>query len=161
MFKSSIREDVFIFDMRFIKEHKLADTEKGNRKWGKIFGDKTMKPKINSTSFGSITVSEKTFENDILIRMSGQIEKRKKKLSKKVYGTSHKISLEEAEYIYEKGAEEIIIGTGQTGYVELSKKARKFFDEKDLKAKLLRTPEAIKLWNESEGNIIAMFHVTC
>ena len=120
-----------------------------------------MKPKINSTSFGSITVKEKTFENDILIRMSGQIEKRKKKLSKKVYGTSHKISLAEAKYIYEKGAEKIIIGTGQTGYVELSKKARKFFEEKDLKAKLLRTPKAIRLWNKSKGNVIAMFHVTC
>ena len=45
-----------------------------------------MKPKINSTDFGSITVKGKTFENDILIRMNGQIEKRKKKLSKKVYG---------------------------------------------------------------------------
>jgi len=120
-----------------------------------------MKPMINSTSFGSITVNEKTFKNDILIRMSGQIEKRRKKLSKKVYGTSHKISLAEAKYIYEKGAERIIIGTGQTGYVELSKKASKFFEKKNLKAKLLRTPEAIKLWNESKDEIIAMFHVTC
>lgn len=77
--------------------------------------------------------------------MSGKIEKRKKKLSKKVYGTSHKISLAEAKYIYEKGADKIVIGTGQTGYVELSKKARKFFEEKDLKAKLLRTPKAVKL----------------
>ena len=120
-----------------------------------------MKPKINSTSFGSITVRGKTFENDILIRLGGQIEKRKKKLSKKVYGTSHKISLAEAKYVYDKGADKIIIGTGQTGYVELSKKARKFFEEKDLKAKLLRTPKAIKLWNKSKGNIIALFHVTC
>lgn len=120
-----------------------------------------MKPKINSTSFGSITVKGKTFENDILIRMGGQIEKRKKKLSKKVYGTSHKVSLAEAKHIYEKGAEKIIIGTGQTGYVELSKKARRFFEKKDLKAKLLRTPKAIKLWNKSKGNVIAMFHVTC
>ena len=45
-----------------------------------------MNPKINSTSFGSITVNENNFEKDILIRMSGQIEKRKKKLSKEVYG---------------------------------------------------------------------------
>ena len=120
-----------------------------------------MKPKINSTSFGSITVNEKTFENDILIRMNGKIKKRRKKLSKKVYGTSHKISLAEAKYIYEKGAEKIIIGTGQTGYVKFSKKASKFFEKKNLKTKLLRTPKAIKLWNESKGNIIAMFHVTC
>ena len=120
-----------------------------------------MKPKINSTIFGSITVKKKTFENDILIRLSGQIEKRRKKLSKKVYGTSHKISLAEAKYIYEKGAEKLIIGTGQTGYVELSKKAKKFFEEKDLRARLLRTPKAIKLWNKSKGRVIAMFHVTC
>jgi len=120
-----------------------------------------MNPKINSTSFGSITVNENNFEKDILIRMSGQIEKRKKKLSKEVYGTSHKISLAEAKFIYEKGADEIIIGTGQTGYVELSKEAKEFFEEKGLEAKLLRTPEATKLWNESEGKIIAMFHVTC
>jgi len=120
-----------------------------------------MKPKINSTSFGSITVKRKTFENDILIRLDGQVEKRRKKLSKKLYGTSHKISLAEAKYIYEKGAEKLIIGTGQTGYVELSKKAQKFFKEKDLKTKLLPTPKAIKLWNKDKGRVIAMFHVTC
>lgn len=120
-----------------------------------------MKPKVNSTSFGSIIVKKKTFENDILIHLSGQIDKRRKKLSKKVYGTSHKISLAEAKYIYEKGAEKLIIGTGQTGYVELSKKAKKFFEEKDLKVRLLRTPKAIKLWNKSKGRVISMFHVTC
>jgi hypothetical protein len=145
--------------LRHIKKRNCRYRE-WQQKRGKNRGE-TMKPKINSTSFGSITVKGKTFENDILIRMSGQIEKRKKKLSKKVYGTSHKISLAEAKYVYEKGADKIIIGTGQTGYVELSKKARRFFEDKDLKAKLLRTPKAIKLWNNSKGNVIAMFHVTC
>lgn len=120
-----------------------------------------MKPKINSTSFGSITVEEETFENDILIRMDGQVEKRRKKLSKNLYGTSHKISLEEAKYIYEKGAERVIIGTGQYGNVKLSKKADKFFKKKDCTAKLLLTPKAAKLWNKSKGKVISMFHVTC
>lgn len=120
-----------------------------------------MKPKINSTSFGSITVRGKTFNHDILIRLGGQVEKRRKKLSKKLYGTSHKISLEEAKYIYEKGAEKLIMGTGQTGYVELSKKAEKYFRKKDCKVKLLPTPKAIKIWNKSKGRVIAMFHVTC
>ena len=120
-----------------------------------------MKPKINSTSFGSITVKSKTYEHDIVIRKNGQTEKRRKKLSKKIYGTSHKISLSEAKYIYDKGAEELIIGTGQTGYVELSKKVEKFFEENGCKTKLLPTPKAIKLWNRSKGKVIAMFHVTC
>jgi hypothetical protein len=120
-----------------------------------------MKPKISSTSFGFITVNGKKLEYDILIRMDGQVEKRRKKLSKKFYGTSHKISLAEAKFIYEKGARKIIIGTGQTGFVKLSKKAKKLFKEKDTRTKLLPTPEAIKLWNKSKGKTIAMFHVTC
>src|SRR5512133_1615963 len=112
-----------------------------------------MKPKISSTSFGSITVRGKNLEYDILIRLDGQVEKRRKKLSKKLYGTSHKISLEEAKYIYEKGAEKLIMGTGQTGYVELSKRAEKYFRKKDCKVKLLPTPKAIKTWNKSKGKV--------
>ncbi|MGB9927198.1 MAG: MTH938/NDUFAF3 family protein [Methanosarcina sp.] len=120
-----------------------------------------MKPKINSTTFGSITLGHRTFEYDILIRMNGHVEKRKKKLSKKLYGTSHKVSLAEAKYIYQKGAQKLIIGTGQTGYVELSKKAKKFFKMKGCKPKLLPTPKAIKMWNKSKGKIISMYHITC
>lgn len=120
-----------------------------------------MKPKINSTIFGSVTVKGRPFKYDILIRLDGKVEKRRKKLSKKYYGTSHKISLEEAKYIYEKGAEKLIMGTGQTGYVELSKRAEKYFRKKDCEIKLLPTPKAIKIWNKSKGKAIAMFHVTC
>ncbi|AKB24566.1 hypothetical protein MSMTP_1097 [Methanosarcina sp. MTP4] len=120
-----------------------------------------MKPKIDSTSFGSITVEGKAFEHDILIRLDGRVEKRTKKLSKALYGTSHKISLEEAEHIYEEGTEKIIMGTGQTGFVELSDEAEAFFRKKRCSIELLPTPWAIERWNELEGRIVAMFHVTC
>jgi hypothetical protein len=120
-----------------------------------------MKPKINSTSFGSITVDVDTYKHDILIRLNGQVEKREKKLSKELYGTSHKISLEEAKYIYEEGIEKIIIGTGQTGFVKLSEEAEDFFRGKKCGVELLPTPWAIERWNELEGRITAMFHVTC
>jgi len=52
--------------------------------------------KIDSTEFGSITIDGTLYSHDILIRLSGEVVKRKKKLSKKYYGTSHTISLEEA-----------------------------------------------------------------
>ncbi len=52
----------------------------------------------------------------MVIRLSGAIKKRKKKLSKAVYGTSHTISLDEAKQIYEDGAERLIIGSGQTAW---------------------------------------------
>jgi hypothetical protein len=120
-----------------------------------------MKPKIDSTSFGLITVNGETFEYDILIRLNGQVEKREKKLSKELYGTSHKVSLEEAKYIYEEGTEKIVIGTGQTGFVKLSEEAEDFFRRKNCGVELLPTPWAIERWNELEGRITAMFHVTC
>lgn len=120
-----------------------------------------MKPKIDSTSFGSITVEGETFDYDILIRLDGRVEKREKALSKEKYGTSHKISLEEAEHIYEEGTEKIIIGTGQTGFVELSEEAEDFFRGKRCGIELFPTPWAIERWNEIEGRVSAMFHVTC
>ena len=48
-----------------------------------------MNPVINKTSFGSITVNGESYDHDIIISLDGKIKKRKKKLSKAVYGTSH------------------------------------------------------------------------
>lgn len=120
-----------------------------------------MKPNIDATEFGSITIEGKTFEKDVLIRLDGDVRKRKKKLSKEVYGTSHKISVEEAKYVYEKGAEKLIIGSGQEGMIKLSEKADAYFKKKGCDVELMPTPEAITKWNESEGKVIALFHLTC
>jgi hypothetical protein len=120
-----------------------------------------MKPKIDKTKFGSITIGGKKHENDVIIRLDGGVEKRKKKLSKAVYGTSHVISLEEAKYVYEQGAEKLIVGTGQTGMVKLSDETAAFLKEMGCGVEMQPTPEAIKLWNDSRGKVIALFHVTC
>src|SRR5262245_9964009 len=47
---------------------------------------------IGGTTFGTITIDGKTYEHDVIIRLSGEVVKRKKKLSKKYYGTSHVLS---------------------------------------------------------------------
>lgn len=120
-----------------------------------------MKPNIDATEFGSITVEGKTFEKDIIIRLDGDVKKRKKKLSKEVYGTSHKISVEEAKDVYEKGAEKLIIGSGQEGMVQLSEKADAYFKKKGCDVELMPTPAAIKEWNEAKGKVIGLFHITC
>jgi hypothetical protein len=120
-----------------------------------------MKPTINSTRFGSITIEGKTFENDVIIRLDGEVKKRKKKLSKAIYGTSHIVSLDEAKYLFEEGAETLIIGSGQTGMVKLSDEAKAYFKRKKCQVKLLPTPKAIRNWNTSEGETLGMFHVTC
>ena len=56
-----------------------------------------MKPSIADTEFGSITISGELYEHDVVIRLSRKVKKRKKKLSKAKFGTSHIVSLDEAE----------------------------------------------------------------
>ena len=120
-----------------------------------------MKPRIDQTAFGSITIDQQHFAHDVLIRMRGQVEKRKKKLSKAIYGTSHVVSLAEAKHTYEPGTKRLIIGTGQQGNVHLSEEAAAYFERKKCQVQLLPTPKAIQAWNEAEGAVIGLFHVTC
>ncbi len=120
-----------------------------------------MKPTIDRTKFGSITIAGEKFESDVIIRLSGKIKKRKKKLSKAVYGTSHVISLAEAQHVHQQGATRLIVGSGQYGMVELSKEAAAFFEEEGCRVDLLPTKKAIEAWNEAKGQVIGLFHVTC
>ena len=66
---------------------------------------------IEGTKFGSITVDQKTYEHDVVIRR--EVIKRKKNLSKKYYGTSRLLSKNEAKFVFEKGREQFVIGSGQ------------------------------------------------
>jgi hypothetical protein len=120
-----------------------------------------MKPKIDRTTFGTITIDGEVYEHDVIIRLGGKIKKRKKKLSRAVYGTSHTISLDEAKYVREKGTDRLIIGAGQYGMVHLSDEAARYFQEKECHVDLLPTKKAIDAWNEAKGNVIGLFHVTC
>jgi hypothetical protein len=119
-----------------------------------------MQPHIQHTKFGSITVDDEVLDHDIVIRLSGKVKKRKKKLSKQ-YGSSHTVSLAEAEHVFDEGAERLIVGSGQYGMVNLSEEAARYFKERGCAVDLHPTPEAIRVWNEAEGRTIGMFHVTC
>jgi hypothetical protein len=122
-----------------------------------------MKPRIDGTTFGSITVDGSVFEHDVIIRPDGQVKKRKKKLSKAVYGTSHTISLQEAKYVCGQGvdADLLIVGSGQHGNVELSPEAAAYLKRRNCRVVLRRTPKVIDVWNQTEGRAIGLFHVTC
>jgi hypothetical protein len=116
---------------------------------------------IEGTTFGTITIDGKTYEHDVIIRLSGEVVKRKKKLSKKYYGTSYVLSRDEAKFVFEGGCEQVILGTGQMGNVHLSPEAEAYFAKMRCKVLLQRTPEAIQVFNRSNASKIGLFHVTC
>src|SRR6266536_3606101 len=95
---------------------------------------------IEGTTFGTITVDGKTYEHDVIIRLSGEVLKRKKKLSKKYYGTSHVLSKDEAKFVFETGCEQLILGSGQMGNVHLSPEAEAYFAEKGLQGAVAAHP---------------------
>ncbi len=117
--------------------------------------------RIEGTEFGSITIDGKTYDHDVVIRLSGKVGKRHKKLSKEKYGTSHIISQAEAEDVFEAGCDQLIVGAGQAGNVRLSPEAKDFFEKKGCRVVLQPTPEAIRSFNESREKKIGLMHVTC
>lgn len=120
-----------------------------------------MKPKIDATGFGFIVIDGQRFEKDVVIQAGQRVRKRRKKLSKRRYGTSHMVSLDEAQDIYTDGIEWLIIGTGQSDLVRLSPEAEEFFEAHDCQVRLAATPEAVRAWNQATGGGIGLFHITC
>lgn len=116
---------------------------------------------IDRSEFGNITIDGKTYDHDVTIGLSGHVEKRHKRLSKELYGTSHMISKTEVEAVFEKGSDLLIIGTGQEGNVRLSPEAETYLADKGCKVLLQPTQEAIKTFNRMHGRKIALMHVTC
>ena len=122
-----------------------------------------MKPRIDKTKFGSITVAGMVFAHDVIIRPDGRVKRRKKKLSSAIYGTSHTISRREAKYVRKQGAgtRRLIVGSGQYGNVQLSPEAAAYLKRKNCRVVLAPTPKVIGIRNGSNGRAIGLFHVTC
>ena len=139
---------------------KIKDLKKKTYKLKSKKGKK-LKPAIQKSEFGYLTIAGEKVKHDVVIRLSGEVKKRKKQLSKALYGTSHKISIAEAKQIFQEGAEQLIIGAGHFNRVKLSAEAAAFFDRKQCAVLIQPTPVAVKTWNKSQGNIIGLFHISC
>jgi hypothetical protein len=120
-----------------------------------------VRPRIDSTRFGSITVEGQVYRHDLLICPDGEVLPRSNELSKAVYGTSHVISLDEARQVYQEGAERLIVGTGLFGLTKLSEEADAYLHGRGCRVDLYRIRRAVKAWNQSEGAVIGLFHVSC
>src|SRR5216117_4040201 len=111
---------------------------------------------IERTTVGTITIDGKTYEHDVIIRLSGEVARRKKKLSKKYYGTSHVLSKDEAKFIYEDGCEQLILGSGKMGNVQISPEAETYYAKNACTDLLQPTPKAIHTFNNSHAKKIGL-----
>ena len=120
-----------------------------------------MEPHIDAVRFGAITVAGKTIKHDIVITASGEVKKRKKSLSKQRYGTSHVIALAEIRATWQSNTEILIVGTGMFNRVRLAPDAQAFLSQQGCCTVLRPINKAIRLWNDSQGQIAGLFHITC
>jgi hypothetical protein len=74
---------------------------------------------------------------------------------------SHVLSKDEAKFVFERGCEQLILGSGQMGNVHLSPEGEAYFAKKGCQVLLQPTPETIGVFNRSHAKKIGLFHVTC
>jgi hypothetical protein len=96
--------------------------------------------KIENTTFGTITIDGKTYEHDVLIRLSGEVVKRKKKLSKKYYGTSHVLSKVEAKFVFERDATSSLLARAKWAMSACRRKQKRISKGKTAKSCCGRPP---------------------
>ena len=91
---------------------------------------------INATTFGAITINGKIYDHDVIIRLSGAVEKRRKRLSKEMYGTSHIVSKAEAKFVFEDDCELLIVGAGQGWKRALVSRGKRVFRQEALSGRV-------------------------
>lgn len=110
--------------------------------------------KINSSTYGSITIDNVTYNHDVYIFPSGKVEQRE-------YG--HTFTKEQAEHVLKENPEAVVIGKGTSGMASLSNDARSLLQEKKIEIIEADTPAIKDKFNQlSEAKrVAAIVHVTC
>jgi len=119
-------------------------------------------PHIDSTRFGEITVDGKKY-HQVLIA-GDRVEERDYDRLTGLFGTSHRIGDWEVEAIFAGDPEALVIGTGQSGMLEVRADISARAAEKEIAVITALTPEAIKVYNEKTRagrHVNALIHTTC
>lgn len=110
--------------------------------------------KINSSTFGSITVDNETYRHDVYILPCGKVEERE-------YG--HTFTKDQVEHILKEDPDIVITGKGTSGLASLSSDARAILEEKGIEIIEAITPDIKDNFNKlnETKRVAAIVHVTC
>jgi hypothetical protein len=115
--------------------------------------------RISHFAFGVLEVDGVKYEHDVVID-HGEIQKRKKKASKKfrdVFGHTP-LSLEEN---IPWRCNRLVIGTGAYGRLPIMDDVKREADERGVKLIVLPTAEAIEVLQRGTRETNAVLHITC
>jgi len=110
--------------------------------------------RLNSSRFGSITIDDVTYNHDVYILPSGEVEERK-------YG--HTFTREQADHVLKENPDTVVIGKGTSGLASLSPEAKALLEEKGIEIVEVNTPDIADKFNKlsETKKVTAIIHVTC
>jgi len=110
--------------------------------------------KVNSYSFGEITIDGKAYHHDVIIF--------KEKVIDWWRAESHNVSVSDADKLVQLKPETIIFGTGESGIMRVPRETLDYLKQQKIEVILMPTGEAYQKFNEmAEGEVAAALHLTC
>lgn len=114
--------------------------------------------KIDSFSFGKITIAGKLFTTDVIV-YPDRVQ------SSWVREEEHRPQISEFAEIVQAEPDILIIGTGYAGVMSIPDQIRNFLTSKGIEVRVDKTSKAVEMFNSLQGNprekVIAAFHITC
>ena len=110
--------------------------------------------KITSSTYGSITIDNVTYNHDVYIFASGKVEQRK-------YG--HTFTKDQVDNVLKENPDIVLTGKGTSGLARLSSDARALLEEKGIEIIEANTPAIVDKFNQlnETKRVAAIVHVTC
>jgi len=139
----------------------LARQHVGRDPFLKRFAEAPRYTPIGAWRFGEVTVGGCRYDNDIYIRVDGEVKNRKKCPRGAKHAACHTVGLKEIQKVCRGGPEALFIGAGRNGRVKVVRAAAEALRSEAIDLHVLPTPKAIRAYNASKQRKAILLHVTC
>lgn len=112
--------------------------------------------KIESYSFGQMTIAGNIYRSDLIIN-GDEIQSNWQRK------TGHLLVFEDLINHINSKIDTIIVGTGFWGFMKIGNDLIEYCNNHNISFKVSKTADAVQLYNDSKNknNILAAFHLTC
>ena len=108
---------------------------------------------------GEVKVNGRRKVDDFVVRDDGSVRKRRRKLSLKVHGSTHLVSVDEVKFICKGTPRVLIVGTGTDGMVEVGEDAKSWLAKKHIRLICKKSESAVKEFHETVDPVAMLLHV--
>ena len=116
-------------------------------------------PTVEWVAEGEVRINGERHVDDIVIREDGSLRKRRKKLSRRVFGTDSRVSIPELEWVCKGMPQALVIGIGATGKLQIGAEARDWLAIRGIRLVAEPSPNAVAEYRAMRGPRALLLHV--